>query len=223
MSEFKDPYYARPEVSNSDLSWLKKYWQPEEIVYDLEKAYRFGTLIDCMITEQEKVNFFRLTCAGNQYTQEDFEKAEEMKKSFYRDPLCASMMKMAETQKVMTGPQLITWEGVEFTMRARCKWDLWFPRAAWGADIKSTTATTQKQFEEACRHFDYDRQRAWYMNLASSHQDMLIGISKENFKVFKVPIKRDEEFFKSGQMKYMELGFQWGALFGEIHPKTVAA
>src|SRR4051812_26627927 len=105
MSEVKDPYYARPEVSNSDLSWLKKYWQPEEIVYDLEKAYRFGTLIDCMITEQEKVNFYRLTCAGNQYTQEDFDKAEEMKKSFYRDPLCASMMKMAETQKVMTGPQ----------------------------------------------------------------------------------------------------------------------
>jgi hypothetical protein len=217
MEDFKDPYYFRSEISNSDLSWLQKYWQPEDVICDLEKAYRFGTLIDCMITEQHKINYFKLTCGGYQYLKDEFERAEEMKKSFYRDQLCASMMKLVETQKIMSIPsQLIQFEGLSFTLPVRCKWDLWFSRTLWGADIKSTACTTQKQFEEACRYFDYDRQRAWYMDIAGSDQDMLIGISKINFKIFKVPIKRGDDFFESGRQKYQELAFKWWYLFQDL-------
>lgn len=86
-------------------------------------------------------------------------------------------------------------------------------RVNWGGDLKSTTATTQKQFEEAVRYFDYDRQRAWYMDIAGSNQDVLIGVSKENFRVFKVPIRRDDDLYKSGFQKYNELAFKWWALF----------
>ena len=80
MCEVKDPYYSRPEISNSDLSWLKKYWMPQEEIIDVEKAYRFGTLIDCMITEPHKINYFQLTCAGVKYTADEFALAEENKK-----------------------------------------------------------------------------------------------------------------------------------------------
>ena len=52
----------------------------------------------------------------------------------------------------------------------------------WGGDIKSTSATTQEQFESAVRQFDYDRQRFFYMNIAGSEKDVLIGISKEHQK-----------------------------------------
>jgi hypothetical protein len=215
----KDPYYGRPEVSNSDLSWLKKYWQPEYITYDVEQAYRFGTLIDCMITEPEKVDYFQLTCAGNYYKKEDFERAEEMKKAFYRDPLCALMAKQAVYQKVSIRKRFpISYNGFDFTLDVRCKWDLFIEQiSSPSGDIKSTTATTQKQFEEAVRYFDYDRQRAWYMDIEGRNKDILIGISKENFKVFKVPIVRGSELFYSGREKYEELAFKYCYLFGDIH------
>ena len=216
MSE-KDPYYGRPEVSNSDLSWLKKYWQPEHIVYDIEQAYRFGTLIDCMITEPHKVDFFRFTCAGNQYRREDFERAEEMKKAFMRDPLCAMLAKRSSFQKVSVRHGFPIQHGnFSFTLDVRCKWDLFVNEYDMSGDIKSTTATSQKQFEEAVRHFDYDRQRAWYMDIERRSNDMLIGISKVNYKVFKVPIQRGSELFNSGKSKYEELAFKWWYLFEDV-------
>lgn len=210
MPEVKDPYYERDEVSNSDLSWLKKYWLQQDVIYDIEKAYRFGTLIDCMITEPDKVNYFNRTCAHYQYTFEEFETAEHMKKEFWKNELCRSILAQSQTQVVMTERnQKIFHEGYTFFLPVRCKWDLWIPGLKWGGDIKSTTATTQKQFEEAVRHFDYDRQRAWYMDIAGSNQDLLIGISKVNFKIFQVPIRRDDALFKSGKEKYQEIAFKY--------------
>ena len=56
------------------------------------------------------------------------------------------------------------------------------------------------------------------MTNAESKQDVLIGISKKNFKVFKVPIKRGDEMFNSGMEKVNELTFKWWQLFGELKP-----
>lgn len=220
----KDPYYERAEVSNSDLSWLKKYWEPAQYFIDLQNAFKFGSLIDAMITEPEKVNYFSLTCAGEQYTKEDFEKAQAMKKAFYSDPFCASMVKQCVSQKNVIVPdfkiQLST--GFEFTLAARCRWDLFCEKIDLGGDIKSTSATTQKQFEEAIRELDYDRSRAWYMDLSKRNNDVLIGISKVNFKVFKVTIKRGDKLYQSGLDKYRELAFRWWTLFGETKRNDAA-
>jgi hypothetical protein len=90
------------------------------------------------------------------------------------------------------------------------------PTFNWGGDIKSTAATTQKQFEEACRYFDYDRSRFWYMNIANSNQDILIGISKVNFKIFKLPIRKGDDFYNEGKKKALELAFKYWQLFGKI-------
>lgn len=204
----KDPYYSRSEVSNSDLSALKKllYGGNE---FDPTEAYKFGTLIDCMLTEPDKVNFFNYTCAGEQYTPEQFEQARQMKRSFFKDDLARRMLEQASTQAIMFRDMKIEFEGFNFSLPVRCKWDIWIPHLNWGGDIKSTTATSQKQFEAAARHFDYDRQRAFYMDIAGSNQDILIAISKVNFQVFKIPIKRGDQFFQSGQDKYRELAFQY--------------
>lgn len=217
MDEQKDAYYFRKEVSNSDLSWLKKYWEPAQYVIDLEKAFKFGTLIDCMLTEPHKVNYFKLTVAGEQYTQEDFDQAGEMKKAFYRDPFCSSFIKQCITQKTTIVPQFnIQLDGgFQFTLAARCRWDLYGRSIDLGGDIKSTACETQKQFEEAIRTLDYDRSRAWYMDLAGRNNDILIGISKKNFKIFKVQIKRGDSLYKAGYDKYRELAFRYWYLFGD--------
>jgi hypothetical protein len=86
----------------------------------------------------------------------------------------------------------------------------------YGGDIKSTVCTTQKAFEQSLEYFDYDRQRAWYMDISGAVRDVLIGISKENFKVFIVTITRDSEIYKRGREKYQELAFRYWYLFGEM-------
>ena len=50
-----DTYYSRTEVSNSDLTELKNLLYPRAQYGDKEKAFRFGTLLDALITEPERV------------------------------------------------------------------------------------------------------------------------------------------------------------------------
>ena len=209
----RDAYFNRAEVSNSDLGALEKYFIPKEQVGDIEAAYRFGTLVDAVITEPDKVNYFKLTVGDMQYTKEEFDKAKEMMKAFMRDAICDSLLKQASFQSVMSKVMEMEYQGVPFSLSVRCKWDLWMEKLKWGGDIKSTAATTQKQFEEALEYFNYDRQRAWYMDIAKSDRDILIGISKVNFKVFKVPIARDGEIYKRGKEKYERLAFKHWCLF----------
>lgn len=210
----KDPYYSRPEVSNSDLSWLKNQLFPRDVP-DPTKAYAFGSLIDAIITEPEGVDYYNHTLNDYQYTKEDFETAIQMKQAFFKDPLCRQIAENATGQQIMIERKAFNYEGFDFNLNTRCKWDFWMKVWGWGADLKSTVAETQSQFEDACRFFDYDRQRAFYMNIADSPRDMLIGISKKNFKVFKLPITRDCSFYKDGFNKMNELSFRHYTMFGE--------
>lgn len=215
----RDPYYGRPEVSNSDLGWLQKYFEPERVCIDKEKAFANGTLIDCMITEPERVNYFtrRVKYESYRFSEEEFEAAKEMKKAFYRDSFCAQMVKQCTFQKVSIVPHFkINHCGFEFSLPARCKWDLFCDVFDMSGDIKSTTATTQKQCEEALRYFEYDRSRAWYMDLEGRNNDILIFISKKNFKVFKIPVKRGGSIYNDGKAKYQELAFKYWYMFGEV-------
>lgn len=214
-----DNYRAFPAVANSDLTWLQKYFMPENRWIDLQKAYANGTLIDAMITEPHRVNYFDLTVKGEvyQYSSDEFEAAKEMKKAFMRDPFCQQMMQICSFQRISYQPGFqIEFDGFKFSMAAKAKWDLFAEGCDMGGDIKSTACTTQKQCEEAVRYFEYDRSRAWYMDLEARSNDMLIFISKANFKVFKVPVKRDSEIYKVGKSKYQELAFKYWTMFGEI-------
>lgn len=204
-----DNYYSRHEVSNSDLSKLKMQLHPIDMP-DPTQAYRFGSLIDAMLTENHRVNYFKRTCDDIQFSREDFDKALEMKKSFMADETCKMLIQNSDPQKVMIKQRDdFNFKGFNFSLPVRCKWDIWRNDFGWGGDIKSTTATTQEQFEAAIRYFDYDRQRAWYMDIAGSNRDVLIGISKKNFKIFKVFINRDSDLYRSGLEKYSYLAFMY--------------
>lgn len=210
----QDPYFNREEVSNSDLSAVARLFQRADYIADATAAYRFGTLVDAIITEPERVNEFRLTVDLEQYTREEFETAKAMRKSFLKNGMYASIQKMATFQNVMHSEMVIDYQGFEFTLPVRCKWDLWMQLLKYGGDIKSTTATNHSQFLAAIEYFDYDRQRAWYMDISGAEKDILFGISKKSpHQVFTVPITRDSEIYKSGRAKYQELAFKYWCLF----------
>ena len=217
MSIIVDPYYSRPEVSNSELSWLEKYWLPQNIVIDLEAAYRFGSLLDAMITEPDQVNYFNLTVGGVQFDKAEFDKAANMRKAFFADPFCKGLAAQCEMQKVTVKHNWpIEYCGFEFNMDVRCKWDFFRPDIDLSGDLKSTACTSQKQFEQSIFHFNYDRQAAFYMDMENKSNFMFIGVSKaEPHKIFKVPVKRGGELYNSGKAKYQELAFRYWYLFGD--------
>lgn len=228
MNELQDPYYAMEEASNSDLSMLAKYWQGFQLSYDIDAAYKFGTLLDCMITEPSRLDYFRFTCAGEQHSPADFELAERMKKSFMRNEFCRLILQSSDLQRVTVDPGfVITYLGFSFTIPLRMKADF-DAQAKLGiiADLKSTKAKSEKEFLKMIEAFNYDRQAAVYMDLRKVDRFMLIGVSKvAPYSVFKVAIKRGEDIYLSGREKYETLAYQHHNLFSflEIPSLSVAA
>lgn len=213
-----DEYFGRPEVSNSDLTTVKNIFSPAQYVVDYEDALRFGTLVDAYITEMEKVNVYKRTVDNYIYKPDEMALAKAMKLSFYRDSMCASFMKLADCQKIFSGRVDFNLNGFVFWLSMRCKFDLWMQPLTYGADIKSTAATSQKQFEDACEHFDYYRSRVIYMLLAKSQKDMLIGISKVNCKVFKIPMVYGDKYWQKGLASATEWAFKYWAFFDDFNP-----
>lgn len=216
----QDTYYNRGEVSNSDLTELKNLIYPRTQYGDKEKAFKFGTLVDARLTELEKVRFDKRMVDDVVYSREDWELADAMIKSLRmearRDPFLAIVLEKAETQKFMVNKdQVFQYGNFEYTLDTRCKWDWWLPTFGFGGDLKTTFAQSQKQFSEAVDFFDWDRSRAWYMDIAGSRRDFIYGISKKNQKIFKVSIDREgkgKEIYLKGKEKYEELAFRWWML-----------
>ena len=213
-----DTYYQRSEVSNSDLTSLKNLLHPVPMPEEVRlRAFRFGTLVDAIITEPARVDHFLLTVDGEPYDEEDFRLASEMNRSLHaaarKDPFLDAVLKSAETQTFMTRQaQPFTYGELPFTLDTRCKWDWWLPDAHFGGDLKTTAAATQKEFEACIDFFDWDRSRAWYMDIAGSHRDFIYAISKKNCNVFKAFIERDDRIYRRGREKYEELAFQYWCL-----------
>lgn len=215
MNHNPDTYYQRSEVSNSDLTELKNLIHPRMQFGDKEAAFRFGTLVDAIITEPERVDYYQLTVDDVQYFEDEFRHAEEMYKSLRaearKDRFLAAVLDKAETQRFMVNHgQKFTYCDFPFQLDTRCKWDWWL--GSFGGDLKTTFASTQQQFEDAVDFFDWDRSRAWYMDIAHSDRDFIYAISKKNCQVFKKFITRDDEIYKNGRKKYEELAFQYWCL-----------
>ena len=189
----QDTYYQRSEVSNSDLTELKNLLYPRTQYGDKEKAFKFGSLIDAMITEPERVRYDKRMVDDVLYSGEDWELAQAMIKSLRmearHDPLIKYALEQSDKQKFMVNKN-----------------------QKFQGDLKTTFASSQKQFNEAIDFFDWDRSRAWYMDIAGSKQDFIVAISKKNQQIFKATIKKDGTLYKRGKEKYEELAFRWWML-----------
>lgn len=209
-------YYERSEVSNSDLTALKEVLHPHPVFGDRERVFRFGSIVDAIITEPSRVDFLRMEIDGKPVDQEEFLHAREMQRALRaearKDPFLAKVLEIAETQCCMINHgQKFENGGFEFQLNTRCKWDWWI--SAWnaGGDLKTTFASSQAEFNDAVDFFDWDRSRAWYMDIAKSDKDFIYAISKRNCNVFKLFINRGDENYRRGRDKYEELAFQYWA------------
>ena len=207
-------YYERSEVSNSDLTELKNMLYPRMQYGDKEKAFRLGNLVDAIVTEPERVDYCLYKVDDVQYTDEEFAWGKEMNRALRmeakKDPFLAKVLEVSDTQKIMINKaQQFEYCDFRFTLDTRCKWDWWLPTFGFGGDLKTTFATTVEEFENAIDFFDWDRSRAWYMDIAGSDKDFIYAISKKNFKIFKKFFNRGDENYSRGREKYEELAFRW--------------
>lgn len=210
-------YYSRSEVSNSDLTELKNILHPRMQFGDKEAAFRFGTLVDALITEPQKVDYYRLTVDDVVYSEDEFRHGQELQKALRteakNDAFLAAVLSNADTQRCMVNKaQQFTYCEFPFSLDTRCKWDWWLASAKFGGDLKTTSASSQAEFEEAVDFFDWDRSRAWYMDIAGSDKDFIYAISKKNCRIFKKFITRGDEVYTRGRQKYEELAFQYWCL-----------
>ena len=214
MNYNPDTYFERSEVSNSDLTELKYLLHPRMQFGDKEAAFRFGNLVDAIVTEPGRVNYYRYTVDDVQYTADEFRHAQDMFNSLRaearRDQFLAKVLETADTQRVMvTKSQPFRYGNFPFSLDTRCKWDWYLVDYGFGGDLKTTFASTQKEFDEAVDFFDWDRSRAWYMDIAHSDRDFIYAISKKNGCVFKKFIRRDDKTYNRGREKYEELAFHY--------------
>lgn len=226
----QDTYRQFPAVANSDLTWYAYKMMDKKHVIDCEQAFKMGTLIDCMITEPHKVDYFKYRVEDVQYLKSEFDLCKRMKASFMQDRFCLDMIKDCHFQHISYQPEfIIEHEGVKFMIPAKAKWDLKKKLFPFGGDIKSTTATTYEQCLAAVDYFNYDRSRAWYMDLEGHKMDYLIFISKGNFKVFIIPVCSIDygakatagqaaayNIYRNGKAKYQRLAFEYTRTFMEL-------
>lgn len=174
-------------------------------MFDLIDAYRFGSLLDAVITEPEKVSTI-------EHTPAELLQCKAMFQSFLKQPFCAQVHKSFDKQFELYCDDLpFEYNGVKFKLPFKMRAD--FRRRPFMADLKSTACTTQKSFEAACEQFDYDRQAAVYMKMTGDKSFMLIGVSKvKPYNVFQVAIKDGDERHKSGVEKMNELAFKMWVL-----------
>ncbi len=207
-------YFSLPQVSNSDLSWLKGQIQAiDSLGGNKDAAYRFGTLLDAIITEPERINFTKRTIDGEPIDLDEFNKALRMRDSFLRDPFCMNLLKSSVPQKIVIKDVDLEFQGQKFTLPMRCKWDFFIDPMKLGADLKSTTATSEDQFRSAIQMFDYPRQMAVYMTISGIDSIALVGVSKVNYKIFKVFIKRGDDLFQRGMASFTELAYKYYLMF----------
>ena len=217
-------YFKRPEISSSDLSELFYALYAREMS-DPTEAYAFGTLFDALVTEPENVDFKLKQVIQDgeilQFKDEDFKIAEEMKRSVLKNDLFRQLFTNAKFQIAMSETIELEYRNIKFKIDARCKYDFW--QRIFGGDLKSTTATSQSQFDAACLFFGYDRQRAWYMDISGAKTDVIIGVSKKNFKVFTKIINKGDAFYTEGRRKNTELAQYFYFMFGSDKSKLMAA
>lgn len=197
-----EAYYNHPNKSNSDLSKIKKATlAPKEIVtYDA--ALRRGSLLDNYILWGMD-RFMEMLP-----TPEEIRQVKKLAKAYYAHPYCQMVHTKADKQVEMYKyNHLFNVDGFQFNLDVKCLWDFFFKSAGFGGDLKRTSARTQEQFEQHAIDFEYTRSRAWYMDIAGSDKDFLIGIN-ESGEIFFIWIHRGDKFHATGVEQYNDLALK---------------
>jgi hypothetical protein len=203
-------YYDHPFISNSNLTELQLELMPLIVKIDYQKALDFGILFHAMVLEPHTVDFIRRAVRDHEYSVEDFNAAKKMREAVRSDKFCQDLISKCEKEVEMYNESTeFEYNGSRFTLDTRRKYDLWNPLVKWGADLKSTTATSYTAFAQAVERFSYDRGRVFYAKGSGAKKDVIIGVSKTNQRIFPVFMREGCPLWQSGTAKANELAYKY--------------
>jgi hypothetical protein len=211
-------YWDINAVSNSELTALAKAYNaiPDNRA-ELEDIFNFGSLVDAMLTENWRVDheFKTLTQDDGSVIQFDtkiYFQAYTLANYCRKDPVIAAVIKHMVGQYIFVRNLTFMYEADSYTIKGKCKFDAYGKSIKMGADYKTTSCATAKQFREAIDFFHWDRQGAWYMDLGRIDRHWIIGISKTSGQIFKHAIQRGDATYTAGRDKYSKLAYRWQLL-----------
>lgn len=215
-------YYQLGElgyISNSDLSALNRELYGGFRPSNLSDIFAFGNLFDYMITEPDKINeeFGFIYNEHNvkdviEVSQSDIKLAKDMREAYLEHPTVKATFLDAKMQHIVIRERLpVTMYGKTIYIKARIKLDLVKPRVI-GGDIKTTTCRTLEDFKDSIFNLNYDRQGAYYMDVAKLDRFMFIGVCRHKNKnnthdIFIYPMQKRTTEYYTAKDKYAELVF----------------
>lgn len=201
MPELID-YYELPFISNSYLTEVKRELlnQPTP---DLTEVFEFGSLFHQLLLEPDKAD----------YSHPDLEVAQDMAEAVKEVGLVRSILNNSKFEAEKEFYKCIN--GI------MCKSKLdGYIKPVVGLELKSTSATSEKAFNQAIMSYDYDRQCAFYIDMANISQILIVGVSKtkvrKQHQIFKFLVIKDSPTYQAGKEKYLQLLNEVRKNYGQI-------
>jgi hypothetical protein len=184
-------------------------------------ALRRGNLLDAFILwyglDPQRYWQFRPT-------QEEHSQVIRLNKAYHADQFCSQLhLTTAKQVEFYKQAMQLNYMGVAFSLDVKCMFDYFqhginnpylasLSSPGYGGDLKRTSARNEAEFMKHIDFFEYDRARAWYMDVASLHgprvdQDFIVGVN-ESGKIFKVFINRGDEMYQRGRERYTYWAFK---------------
>lgn len=197
-------YFDHPYISNSNLKELRTKVDPKfKLPTNLDEIYHAGTINHQALLETYK-------CDKN---HPKYPLAKEMADTVLRDRLCAKIILLPDFRREHEWYRIHThgFKGV------RCKTDGDSKQGSIIFEYKGLAVNTDKAFEEAIDHFDYDQAVAWYMPIVRHQNYLIAGVSKQYpDRLFKRLVNKDHQYFKRGTDKLKKSKIMWDTYIGDI-------
>lgn len=210
-------YFSHPFCSNSALSKLgRTIGMFPDLDIDTFNAYRLGSLFDAVVTEPQKLDLiqYRIFETDYTFTAQEYENSRLMHRSLQNEKMYQEFMKCKpELQKEIYQPSFpFEFEGFSFMLDVKAKLDFFVPGIV--SDLKSTFATTKKQFESAFLQFSYPRQMVLYCRLTGAKKAIVFGVSKVNRKVFVIVMQEGDHLWRIGEKELNHMAFKYYMSYG---------
>jgi len=175
-------------VSNSRLSGIQRWLAGNTEFQFPEHAARMGNLVDAILTQPDQIDFSA--------PREEVVRALKMAKTASTNPLVRIMLEKGDGQAIFTREITIRMNDYPKDIRFKSMLDVCLEKHRLGGDLKTTAATTYKDFVAAIHRFNYYRQGALYMEVADLDTFVFIGLPKTRNDVFVHIMTRDSVEFQ---------------------------
>jgi len=207
-------YDIHDYVSNSELNNLRNAAYVRE--GGTAANYDFGNLVHAKVSEEHRITGNTLLKESGEtvvFEAQHINTARKMAEAYKSRSDLKTMFEGAKVEHAFFREAFeIICEGVTFTMRVKCKLDL-FRKGIIGGDFKTTVCTNEANFLDTLTYFHIDQQVAWYMDIARLDRFMIIGLSKKvkggKYQVFTWLINRGDDLYNSGKEKYSRLAMRY--------------